>query len=147
VNVNAIVSGVTAATPRPTHAGRGVDIALWVLQILLVLAFVVPVYRKFAGVTESVELFDELGFGQWLRYAVGLLELVLALCLLVPAVAGLAAIGLVGVMAGAIATEVYVESGRWLLPLVLMLLAAVVAIGRRERTVAMVRRVRPAPAS
>jgi putative oxidoreductase len=94
-----------------------------------------------------VELFDELGFGQWLRYAVGLLELVLALCLLVPAVAGLAAIGLVGVMAGAIATEVYVESGRWLLPLVLMLLAAVVAIGRRERTVAMVRRVRPAPAS
>jgi len=138
---------VTDATPHPARAGRAVDIALWVLQALLMLAFVVPVYRKFAGVTESVDLFDELGFGQWLRYAVGSLELVLALCLLAPAIAGLAAAGLVGVMAGAIATEVYVESGRWLLPLVLMLLAAVVAVGRRERSGALLRRVRSAPAS
>jgi putative oxidoreductase len=137
---------VTAPTPSPARPGRFTDIALWVLQILLVLAFILPVYRKFAGVQESVDLFDELGYGQWLRYAVGLLELVLAVGLLVPAVAGLAALGLVGVMAGAVLTEIYVESGRWVLPLVLMVLAAVVAVGRRERSLALLRRGRPAPA-
>ncbi len=111
----------------PARAGRFATTALWILRVLLVLAFVVPVYRKFAGVPESVELFDELGFGQWLRYAVGLLELVLALCLLVPPITGLAALGLVGVMAGAVVTEVYVESGRWVLPLILLLIAATLA--------------------
>jgi hypothetical protein len=39
----------------------------WVLQVLLALAFIIPTYRKFAGVPESVARFDELGFGQCLR--------------------------------------------------------------------------------
>jgi hypothetical protein len=43
----------------------------------------------------------------------------------------------------AVATELYVESGRWLLPLVLMVLAAAVAVLRRDRVVALLRRVRP----
>jgi hypothetical protein len=51
---------------HPDRADRYATTALWILRVLLVLAFVVPVYRKFAGVPESVELFDELGFGQWL---------------------------------------------------------------------------------
>jgi uncharacterized membrane protein YphA (DoxX/SURF4 family) len=134
---------VTAATPAPARQGRSVDVVLWVLQVLLALAFILPVYRKLAGVPESVDLFDKLGFGQWLRYAVGLLELTLAVGLLVPALCGLAAAGLVGVMAGAVVTELYVESGRWLLPLVLMVLAAAVAVLRRDRVVALLRRVRP----
>lgn len=134
---------MTAATPSPARRGRAVDIVFWVFQVLLALALIVPVYRKFAGVPESVDLFDKLGFGQWLRYAVGLLELTLAVGLLVPALCGVAAAGLVVVMAGAVGTELYVESGRWLLPLVLMALAAVVAVGRRERIRAVLRRLRP----
>jgi putative oxidoreductase len=115
----------------------------WIPQVLLARAFILPIYRKFAGVPESVELFDELGYGQWLRYAVGTLELALAIGVLVPMLAGLAAIGIVVVMVGAVATELYVESGRWLLPTVLLVLGVVAAWGRRTSTVALLRRLRP----
>jgi putative oxidoreductase len=123
-------------------ASRRLDALWWVLAVVLALAFVVPIYRKFAGVPESVELFDELGFGQWLRYAVGALELALAIGVLLPVVAGLAALGMVVVMAGAVATEVYVESGRWQLPLVLLVLSAVLAWGRRGWTLDLLGRLR-----
>jgi uncharacterized membrane protein YphA (DoxX/SURF4 family) len=119
-----------AARPAP---GAAANIALWVLQVLLALAFIVPVYRKLAGVPESVQLFDDIGLGQWLRYAVGLLELTLAIGLLLPRFAGLAALGLVGVMAGAVLTEVVFETGNWALPLALLAIAALVAWGRREQ--------------
>jgi putative oxidoreductase len=112
----------------------------WALQALLALAYIIPIYRKFAGVPESVELFDRLGYGQWLRYAVGALEL--ALAVLLPVVAGLVALGIAFVMVGAIATELYVESGRWTLPVVLLVLALVVAWGRRAWTVALIDRLR-----
>jgi putative oxidoreductase len=127
-------------TTRPV-AGRAGNITLWVLQVLLALAFVVPVYRKLAGVPESVQLFDDIGLGQWLRYAVGLLELTLAIGLLFPWLAGLAALGLVCVMAGATATELYFETGNWPLPLTLLVLAAVLGWGRRNQTIQLLRRV------
>jgi putative oxidoreductase len=117
---------------RPAR-NRAVHIALWILQVLLALAFVVPVYRKFAGLSDSVELFRRIGLGQWLRYAVGLLELTLAAGLLIPRVAGLAALGLVGVMIGATFSEIFVYGGKWPLPLGLALAAALVAGGRREQ--------------
>lgn len=128
----------------PQAPGRAANIALWVLQVLLAVLYLVPVYRKLAGVSESVQLFDDIGLGQWLRYAVGLLELALAIGLVIPRFAGLAAVGLVVVMAGATTTELFFDTGKWLLPLVLLVLAAVVAWGRRDRTAELLRR-RTAP--
>ncbi|GIH02501.1 hypothetical protein Rhe02_05680 [Rhizocola hellebori] len=126
-----------AARPAP---GKAANVVLWVLQVLLAVAFIVPVYRKLASVPESVQLFDDIGLGQWLRYAVGLLELALAIGLLLPRFAGLAAAGLVGVMAGAVATELFFETGNWALPAVLLVIAALVAWGRRDRIAALLRR-------
>jgi putative oxidoreductase len=128
---------VACMPPSPpvarSSAGGPANVALWILQVLLAAAFIVPVYRKLAGVPESVQLFDDIGLGQWLRYAVGLLELALAIGLVLPALAGLSALGLIAVMAGAVATELFFETGMWLLPLVLLVVALVVAWGRRDQ--------------
>jgi putative oxidoreductase len=148
VLINYYVSFMAQTSPATRPAvGAAANTALWVLQALLAVAFVVPVYRKLAGLPESVQLFDDIGLGQWLRYAVGLLELALAIGLVFPRLAGPAALGLVGVMAGAIATELWFETGMWPLPSALLVVAALVAWGRRDQTATLLRRPTPPPAA
>ncbi len=53
-------------------------------------------------------MFTQIGAGQWLRYLVGGLELAGAIGLLIPRLAALAALGLAGVMIGAVITQVLV---------------------------------------
>ena len=114
-----------------TKLGIG-NIALWVSQVLLAAYFV------HSGVSllgdDFVGKFDRIGSGQWLRYVTGVLEIAGALGLLVPRLCGLAAAGLVGVMAGAVVTELFVlgDSAGAVLPAVLLVAAAVVAVGRRD---------------
>jgi putative oxidoreductase len=81
-----------------------------------------------------VGMFAEIGAGQWFRFLVGGLEIAGALGLLVPRLLGPAALGLVGLMAGAAATNALLLGTSPLLPIVLLLGAALVAWGRRERT-------------
>ncbi len=58
--------------------------------------------------------------------------------MLIPRLAGLAAIELTGVMTGAVATEVLlIADGNPVTPLVLLVMAATVAWFRRERTIAL----------
>jgi uncharacterized membrane protein YphA (DoxX/SURF4 family) len=110
---------------------RIADVALWVLQVLLAAYFV------YSGVSllgdDFVGKFDKIGSGQWLRYVTGVLEIAGALGLLVPRLCGLAASGLVGVMAGAVVTELFIlgDTDGAVLPGMLLVLAAVVALGRR----------------
>jgi uncharacterized membrane protein YphA (DoxX/SURF4 family) len=115
------------------RSGRVRDTALWVFQALLVLVFLAAGTAKLAGAEAMVEAFDEIGAGQWLRYFVGCLELLGVLGLLVPRLVGLAALGLVGLMSGAVITNLVIDAFS-LLAVVLLLLSTVVAWGRRNRT-------------
>jgi putative oxidoreductase len=127
------------------HVDRGaarLNAVFWVVQGVFAVAFLVPALRKLIGVDESVELFDELGFGQWLRYAVGLLELALTIGLLVPGLSGIAALGIVVTMVGATFTEIFVESGRWWLPVAYGAVAALIAWIRRSDVVNLLGRFR-----
>jgi putative oxidoreductase len=116
------------------------NIALWALQVLLAAYFV------YSGVSllgdDFVGKFDRIGSGQWLRYVTGVLEIAGALGLLVPLLCGLAALGLVGVMTGAVFTELVVlgDSNGAVLPAVLLVLAAVVAWCRRDTVRALLQR-------
>jgi putative oxidoreductase len=65
---------------------------------------------------------------------VGVLELAGAAGVLLPRLSGLAALGLMGLMAGAILTNVLVLGTSPLLPIVLMLVSALVAWGRWPQT-------------
>jgi putative oxidoreductase len=118
-----------------------VNIALWLVQVLLAAYFVYSGYLLFGD--DFVKKFDEIGFGQWLRYLTGVLEIAGAIGLLIPRLCGLAALGLVGVMVGAVGTELFlVARGDAMLPLVLMCVAAVVATFRWDTVTALLARVR-----
>ena len=125
-------AGARASAPRARS--RGVNIALWVLQILLALQFVMAGLAKVFGDPAMVEMFATIGIGQWFRYVVGGLEIAGAIGVLVPRLSGLAALGLVCLMAGAFLTNVFVLGASPLLPIGLLVVSALVAWGRWPRT-------------
>lgn len=92
-----------------TSRGRAASIGLWTVQIALAALFAFAGLNKLAGLQpEVVEQFARIGLGDWFRYLTGTLELAGGLGLLIPRLAGLAAIGLAGVMAGAVVAHVVV---------------------------------------
>jgi putative oxidoreductase len=124
----------TATVTVPRRESRGVNIALWALQALLALAFVSAGLVKLGGQQVQVDLFAEIGAGQWLRYVVGVLEVAGGVGVLVRRLSGLAALGLAGLMLGAVVTNVAVIGVSPLVPAAFLVLAALVAWGRRAET-------------
>ncbi|MFC9976812.1 DoxX family protein [Spirillospora sp. NPDC127200] len=115
--------------------GRGVRITLWVLQIVLALAFLSAGVQKLVGTEPMTDMFDEVGVGQWLRYVVGALELAAGVGLCVPLLAAAAAGGVVLLMLGAVVTNLTVLDENPAMPLLFAVLAAVVlALRRAELT-------------
>jgi putative oxidoreductase len=132
------MSGTASQTPSTTATRRrALSIALWALQALLALVFAMARLAKVSGSPAMVEMFASIGIGQWFRYVVGAFELAGAVGLLVPRLSGLAALGLICLMAGATLTNVLVLDTSPLLPIVLMLVSALVAWGRWPRTKAL----------
>jgi putative oxidoreductase len=116
------------------QTGRGRHAALWAVQVLLAALFLYYGYNKLSGAPQTVVTFETIGLGHWLRYLTGALEVAGAVGLLIPRLAGLAALGLAGVMIGAVATEVFVmpESDP-VVPLVLLIVSATLAWLHRDR--------------
>jgi len=85
--------------------GRGMEFILWAVQLLLAAYFLFQGGSKLLGSEASVRLFDDVGLGQWLRYLTGVCEVAGAIGLLIPLLSGLAALGLLGVMVGATASN------------------------------------------
>jgi uncharacterized membrane protein len=80
-----------------------------------------------------VSLFGQIGVGQWFRYVTGAIELTGGIALLIPAAAVFGAMLLIPTMIGAIIVNVFVVPASPVAPLVLLLLAAVVALARRDQ--------------
>jgi putative oxidoreductase len=130
-------TGMTSGTPATpeTSTRHAVNIfALWALQAVLALMFAMAGLAKVGGDAAMVEMFAIIGIGQWFRYVVGALELAGAVGVLIPWLSGLAALGLVGLMAGATLTNVLVLDTSPLLPIVLFVVSSMVAWGRWPRT-------------
>jgi uncharacterized membrane protein YphA (DoxX/SURF4 family) len=124
-----VMSDTVAPSKAPVARPR--NAALWVLQALLAVQFAAGGLAKLAGAPELVDLFASIGAGQWLRYLVGALEVAGAVGLLVPRLTRLAALGLATLMVGATATNLFIIHERPWLPMGLLLVAAVIAWGRR----------------
>ena len=118
-----------AATRR-----RARTIALWVLQVLVAFQLAGGGLLKLSGDPAMVEMFAAIGVGQWFRVVVGALELAGALGLLIPRLAGLAALGMSGLLVGATAANLFILHAAPWLPIGLLLLCAPIAWGRRPRT-------------
>jgi putative oxidoreductase len=99
---------------------------VWGLRILLALAFGAAGIAKLAGAPQMVQVFEAIGFGQWFRYVTGVVEVVGAVLLLVPATGFLGGLLLTATMAGAVATHLVLIGGSPAPAVVLALLSAFV---------------------
>ncbi|MFG2056783.1 DoxX family protein [Micromonospora sp. NPDC048930] len=132
---------MTITTATPTNlTGRRATVVLWALQVAMAAAFLMAAYTKFIGYPAAVEAFDRIGLGSWFIYFIGAVELAGAIGLLVPALCGLAALGLTGLLIGAVVTQLLVfEPATVITPAAYLIPIAVVAWGRRGRTVQLIR--------
>jgi uncharacterized membrane protein YphA (DoxX/SURF4 family) len=124
---------ISTGSQRTTTARRAGTIVLWALQVALAVAFAGAGLAKLAGDTQMVLMFSQIGAGQWLRYLVGALELAGAIGLLLPRLAGLAALGLAALMIGATVTNLLVLNASPAPSLGLLLAAGLIAWIRRDQ--------------
>ena len=120
-----------------TRRLRGISIlnwALWVIQVYLAYRFLIAGWAKLSGAPMMVGLFQAIGAGQWFRYLTGTLEVTGAILLLVPALCGVGALVLAAVMLGAVTTHLFIIGGSPAAAVTLLVLSAVVAVGRWDRT-------------
>ncbi|MEU7714520.1 DoxX family protein [Micromonospora chalcea] len=132
---------VVDTTPPPV--ARGLHRTLWVLQGFLGVFFIVAsAGPKLFGEANAVQSFEDMGAAPWFRYFVGLVELAGGIGLLVPRLAGLAAVGLALLMIGAAVTQAFIlDSGALVLtPVVLFVLFVFIAWGRRDSIGRLLRR-------
>lgn len=114
-------------------------LASWALQFLVAGILLQTLFFKFTGAAESVYIFTTLGAEPWGRIGSGVVELVAAVLLLVPATAGLGAGLALAVIAGAImshltilGTEVQGDGGLLFgLAVVVFLASAAILLIRR----------------
>jgi putative oxidoreductase len=124
---------ITMSQALPIHRSRTGLIALWGLQVGLAALFLLAGGSKLAGAPAMVALFEAIGIGQWFRYVTGLIEVMSAVTLLVPALAPYGALLLASTMVGAIATHLFIVGGSPALPGALLLGLLVVVWARRDR--------------
>ncbi|MDT7625500.1 MAG: putative oxidoreductase [Pseudonocardiales bacterium] len=120
---------VTTEVARP---GKAWHVTLWVLQVLVAAMFLLAGYLKLASSPDMVALFAGIGIGQWFRYLTGTLEILGALALFIPRLRALGALGLAGVMIGALITDLFIVHISPLSALINLVVVVVIAWGRRR---------------
>src|ERR1700754_3275758 len=131
------MSAVSVQHDRPTRR-----IGAWALQGVLAAAFLAAGSAKLAGVPFMVELFDQIGLGQWFRIVTGVVEVAGAVALVVPSFASIGALWLGFTMVGAVATHLFILHTSPMPAIVLGLLNALVVYLRRDELVALLQRVK-----
>jgi putative oxidoreductase len=119
-----------AATSVPS---KGMNIFLWVLQIVAAGMFLLAGGSKLAGVAPMVALFAKIGLGQWFRYVTGGIEVLSAFLLLIPRAAAIGGFLLVCTMVGAIVTHLFVIGGNPAGAIFLLLVTATITWQRGKR--------------
>ena len=109
-----------------TGQKKGKVIALWVLRVVVGLAFLAAGGSKLAGAPAMVAMFAKIGFGQWFRILTGLMEVAGAIVLFVPRFTVYAASMLAVVMVGAIGFHLTRLGGSPTPPIALLLLAILI---------------------
>lgn len=104
------MAAIEVLTNNPsTTRSRRENRTLWVAQIVLALFIgVASGLAKLFGEANAVEIFDDIGAGDWLRHLVGVLEVAGAIGLVTKRYSAAAAAGLVGIMIGAALTQRFV---------------------------------------
>lgn len=92
-------------TGKPTHSSSAETRVTRIARYVLVAIFLLSGVSKLIGMESARSMFEDFGYSQDFRIVIGVLETAGAIGLLVPRLAGLAALGLCGIMIGAIVTH------------------------------------------
>jgi len=114
-------------------AGKSRNSGAWILQILLAAVFLAAAGAKLAGVPMMVQVFDQIGVGQWFRIVTAIVELAGAIALLVPGLAGLGALWLGATMFFATLTHLAILHTSAMPAMVLFVLTIFLAWLRRDQ--------------
>lgn len=124
----------TKQTPR--------RIGAWTLQVVVASAFFAAGAAKLAAVPFMVQLFAQIGIGQWFRGVTGVVEIVGALALVLPRTASLGGLWLGGTMVFAVLTHLFVLHTSPVPAIVLGVLNALIVYLRRDELASIVRTIR-----
>jgi putative oxidoreductase len=126
-----------AVASNTNMTGKILNVILWILQIGAAAMFLFAAFPKLTSNPQAVQGFAMIGLGQWFRYLTGGLETLGAVLLLIPRLCGLGGLLLACVMVGAVATHLLVLGGSPVAAIVLLLVTAIIAWGRRDRTLSL----------
>jgi putative oxidoreductase len=118
------------------------DGALWVVQALGATLFLISGLGKLSGDHHMIQPLAGIGIHQWFRYVTAIIEFASAILLLIPTLSGIGALLLVPIMSGAIVAHLLIVGGSPALPIGLLIIAGVVAWGRKETTLRLIWRSR-----
>ena len=132
---------VSTVAPRPARS-RVANIALWTLQVLLAAVYAFSAFGKLSAEAQNVAGFQAMGLGNTGMYIIGSLELAGAIAMFIPRLTGLAATCFVALMIGAVTLTLAIGGGVLaVIPATVLVVASVVAWGRRDSTCRLVRDV------
>jgi len=120
---------------------RSRRLGAWLLQIVVALAFLAAGSAKLAGAPFMVQLFDQVGIGQWFRVVTGVVEVAGAITLLHPRLASLGGLWLGFTMFFAVLTHLFVLHTSPVPAVVLGVLNLLIAYLRRDDLVRVLRTI------
>jgi putative oxidoreductase len=127
----------TTSIRRPSRR-----IGAWTSQGILAAAFLAAGSAKLAGVPYMVELFNQIGIGQWFRIVTGVVEVTGAIALVFPGLASIGAAWLASTTVFAVATHVLILHTSPAPAIVLGILNALVVYLRRDELAALLHRIK-----
>ena len=130
------MSVTSIQTARPSRR-----IGAWTVQGILAVAFLAAGVAKLTGAPFMIDLFAQIGVGQWFRFVTGAVEVAGAVALLVPGLASVAGLWLGATMIGAVTAHLFVLHTSPAPAVILGLLNALVVYLRRDELNAFLQRV------
>lgn len=116
-------------------------IGAWTLQVVVAAAFLAAAGAKLSAQPSMVQLFAQIGFGQWFRVVTGIVEVVGAVALLTPRLAPIGGLWLGATMFFGVLTHLFILHSNPLPAIVLGLLSLVIVYLRRNELSSLVRTV------
>jgi putative oxidoreductase len=118
--------------PAPRRIGA------WTLQAVVAAAFIAAGVAKLAAAPFMVQIFAQIGFGQWFRVVTGLVEIAGAVALVYPRLASFGALWLGITMFFAVLTHVFILHSNPAAAVVLGLLNTLIVYLRRDELASIV---------
>src|SRR5258705_450546 len=115
--------------------GSSKRLGAWALQVVVAAAFFAAGSAKLAGASSMIQMFDQIGVGQWFRIVTGLVEIFGAIALLYPGIAAFGVFGLGFTRGGAFSPLLFVLLSTPAPPAVLLPLNALIVSLRRDQLI------------